>query len=105
MLLEVPEVAPEVLELLLELLGLYSGATGRGHPLGLARVPSVSLVFLGFAWFSLYFFIYFPWISDSVLLYPESVFLWTVSLDGGVTVDPVKRLVMHGRDPCMEETQ
>ena len=45
MLLEVPEVAPEVLELLLELLGLYSGATGRGHPLGLARGPSVSLGF------------------------------------------------------------
>ena len=29
-----------------------------------------------------YIFIDFPWISDSVLLYPESVFLWTVSLDG-----------------------
>ena len=33
-------------------------------------------------------FIDFPWMSDSVLLYPESVFLWTVSLDGGVTVQP-----------------
>ena len=32
MLLEVPEVAPVVLELLLELLGLYGGSLSNGNP-------------------------------------------------------------------------
>ena len=51
----------------------------------------LSLVLLGFP----SIVIDFPWISDSVLLYPESVFLWTVSLHGGMTVqlrDPENRI-------------
>ena len=50
----------------------YSGATGRGPPLALARKPAVLLVLLGFPCvvfdFALFVFA-FLWISECVVLY------------------------------------
>ena len=58
---------------------LYSGATGRGHPLGLARVPGVSL---GFLWFSL-ILLGFPCISVGFLGFQSLCFSTNARISKG----------------------
>ena len=66
---------------------MYSGATGRGRPLGRGRVPSVSL---GFPWFLLVFVgfqsLWFSTISLVFLGFQSLWFSTSGSLDSSLTV-------------------